>query len=100
MRIDFNNINLMLIARNQTLMQSKQIFRELHFVKPGVLNLFMVRANLKNGLYAGGHQYTNLRSSVKVVVPLVYIFRLIQYAQGHNMDIKKCDKRAMVACKM
>ena len=25
----------------------------------------------------------------------IYIFRLIQYAQGHNMDIKIRDKRAL-----
>ena len=31
----------------------------------GVLNLFMVRANMKNGLQAEGHEYTYLRSLVK-----------------------------------
>ena len=30
--------------------------------RSGVLNLFMVRANMKNGLYAGGHEYTYVRS--------------------------------------
>ena len=31
---------------------------------PGVLNIFMVRANMKNGLQAGGNEYTCLRSQI------------------------------------
>ena len=52
-----------------------------HQAKPGVLNLFMVRANMKTGLSDGGHEYTYLRSSVKVAVLLVCTQKICELIQ-------------------
>ena len=49
--------------------------------RAGVLNLFMVRANMKTGLSDGGHEYTYLGSSVKVAVLLVCTQKICELIQ-------------------
>ena len=52
-----------------------------YYAISGVLNLFMVRANMKTGLSDGGHEYTYLGSSVKVAVLLVCTQKICELIQ-------------------